>query len=229
MRGVERRVLEQMLADGLSLEQIGRLVDRHPSTVGYWLEKYGLAAVNRDRHVSRGGLARDDLAAEVDRGKSISELAAHFAVSKTTVRHWLREYGLQTHRAERRQERIEAGKANGEIVMLRCEVNGVTEFRRRRPSGFRCLRCRADAVTRRRRQVKAVLIQDAGGRCSNCEYDQCVGALQFHHRVPAEKSFGLAQAGVARSLDRARAEAAKCVLLCANCHAEVEAGTLVLS
>jgi hypothetical protein len=30
--------------------------------------------------------------------------------------------------------------------------------------------------------------------------------------------------GVARSLVRARAEARKCVLLCANCHAEVEAG-----
>lgn len=27
-----------------------------------------------------------------------------------------------------------------------------------------------------------------------------------------------------RSIERAREEAAKCVLLCANCHAEVEAG-----
>jgi hypothetical protein len=29
--------------------------------------------------------------------------------------------------------------------------------------------------------------------------------------------------GITRSLARLRAEAAKCVLLCANCHAEVEA------
>jgi transposase len=227
---MERQVLEQMLADGLSLEEIGRLVGRHPSTVGYWVDRHGLTAVNREKHLSRGGLDRDELTAQVDRGRSSSQLAAHFAVSKTTIRHWLREYGLQTLRAQRRQARIEATKkASGEIVMLTCEVHGVTEFRRRQPSGFRCLRCRSDAVTRRRRLVKTVLIRDAGGRCASCGYDRSPAALQFHHRVPAEKSFALSQAGVARSLDRARAEASKCVLLCANCHAEVEAGTLVLS
>jgi predicted HNH restriction endonuclease len=35
--------------------------------------------------------------------------------------------------------------------------------------------------------------------------------------------------GVTRSLAAARAEMAKCVLLCANCHAEVEAGISALS
>ena len=41
---------------------------------------------------------------------------------------------------------------------------------------------------------------------------------------PATKAFALSSEGVTRSLDSAREEAAKCVLLCANCHAEVEAG-----
>jgi hypothetical protein len=57
-----------------------------------------------------------------------------------------------------------------------------------------------------------------------CGYDRCAGALHFHHLDPAEKSFHLSMQGVARSLARAREEMAKCVLLCANCHAEVEAG-----
>jgi hypothetical protein len=39
-----------------------------------------------------------------------------------------------------------------------------------------------------------------------------------------EKSFALSRDGVTRSLAAARAEARKCVLLCSNCHAEVEAG-----
>jgi hypothetical protein len=30
--------------------------------------------------------------------------------------------------------------------------------------------------------------------------------------------------GITRAIDAVRAEAAKCVLLCSNCHAEVEAG-----
>ena len=35
--------------------------------------------------------------------------------------------------------------------------------------------------------------------------------------------------GVARSLETARAEAAKCVLVCANCHAEIEAGLATIA
>jgi hypothetical protein len=57
-----------------------------------------------------------------------------------------------------------------------------------------------------------------------CGYSRCPAALQFHHRDPATKSFAVSRQGVTRSLARARAEARKCVLLCANCHAEVESG-----
>jgi hypothetical protein len=81
---------------------------------------------------------------------------------------------------------------------------------------------RSRAVVRRRRRVKAILVQEAGGACERCGYDRSLAALQFHHRDPATKTFGLSQAGVARSLERSRAEAQKCTLLCANCHAEVE-------
>jgi hypothetical protein len=51
-----------------------------------------------------------------------------------------------------------------------------------------------------------------------------MAALEFHHLTPEEKAFSLSEEGVTRSLARARAEARKCVLLCANCHGEVEAG-----
>jgi hypothetical protein len=54
-------------------------------------------------------------------------------------------------------------------------------------------------------------------------------ALEFHHLDPAEKQFGLAQRGMGRSIARLRAEARKCVLLCSNCHAEVEAGLSSIS
>jgi hypothetical protein len=57
-----------------------------------------------------------------------------------------------------------------------------------------------------------------------CGYASAPAALHFHHLDPAEKSFALGPTGVTRSLTAARAEAAKCVLLCATCHAEVETG-----
>ena len=65
---------------------------------------------------------------------------------------------------------------------------------------------------------------EAGGCCVLCGYSESPGALQFHHVDPATKSFSLGAAGLTRSLAKARAEAAKCVLLCARCHAEVELG-----
>jgi hypothetical protein len=79
-------------------------------------------------------------------------------------------------------------------------------------------------VLRRRRRVKEILVSEAGGACRLCGYDRCLAALEFHHLDPTTKSFGLAFAGVTRGIAEMRTEAAKCILLCSNCHAEVEAG-----
>jgi hypothetical protein len=78
-------------------------------------------------------------------------------------------------------------------------------------------------VIRRRRKVKQLLVGELGGRCRLCGYDRCSAALEFHHLDPSEKEFGVASRG-ARSIARLRAEASKCILLCSNCHAEVESG-----
>jgi hypothetical protein len=76
--------------------------------------------------------------------------------------------------------------------------------------------------------VKEILVAEAGGACSACGYSACAAALEFHHLDPALKRFTVAGRGVTRSLAEARKEARKCVLLCGNCHAEVEAGVRVL-
>jgi hypothetical protein len=77
--------------------------------------------------------------------------------------------------------------------------------------------------------VKEILVAEAGGKCASCGYARHPAALQFHHLDPATKSFGLGVRGITRSIARLREEAAKCVLLCANCHAEVEVGAIELS
>ena len=110
-----------------------------------------------------------------------------------------------------------------------CRTHGPTEFVLEGRGYYRCKRCRAEHVAARRRKVKALLVAEAGGCCRLCGYDRCTAALKFHHVDPGAKAFGLAHMGVARSLDKARAEAAKCVLLCSNCHAEVESGMRTLS
>jgi hypothetical protein len=100
----------------------------------------------------------------------------------------------------------------------------MTTFRLDSRRSYRCLRCRQERVAERRRAVKRILVSEAGGCCSRCGYDRCIAALQFHHLDPATKSFTLSKNGATQSIERAREEARKCILLCANCHAEVEAG-----
>jgi len=222
---MNRASLEQLLAQGLSLAEIGRRFDRHEATVAYWVKKFGLEAVNRDKHAARGGISRAMLAPLVEAGLSTAQIAEQVGLSKTTVRHWLKEFGLRTQWAERRV----ASRDHQPQLVLRCARHGLTTFRLRKEGGYRCARCRAEAVARRRRKIKRMLVDEAGGRCGVCGYSCCVGALEFHHLVPSEKSFSLSHRGVARSLAKARAEASKCMLLCANCHAEVEAGVIALA
>ena len=111
---------------------------------------------------------------------------------------------------------------------MTCPRHGSTAFRLDSRRSYRCVRCAQERVADRRRRLKRILVLEAGGRCRVCGYDRCVAALQFHHRDPREKTFTPSSKGVTRSLEKAREEACKCVLLCANCHAEVEASYLPL-
>ena len=219
---MDRDELARMLAEGLSLEAIGGRVGKHASTVGYWVQKHGLEAANLERHRNRGPLAEEELVALVEAGRSVREIATELDRSTATVRHWLKRYGLRTRLASRQDARADV--ARGDRFLAHCRRHGEAVFTVRADGGSSCLRCRVDAVTARRKRVKATLVAEAGGACLLCGYSKSSAALHFHHLDRATKEFNLGLGGVARSLARARLEARKCVLLCANCHAEVEAG-----
>ena len=180
--------------------------------------------MERGRAAWTGRVDRDRLARLVAEGRTVRAIAVELGVSYTTVRHWMGRYGLQTARGRRLARTKAAREAGAGEVVANCPIHGDTLLVPRPGGGFRCLRCRNAAVVARRRKVKDILVADAGGACALCGYARCTAALQFHHVDPATKSFSIAAGGKSRSIARARAEAAKCILLCANCHAEVEVG-----
>jgi hypothetical protein len=90
---------------------------------------------------------------------------------------------------------------------------------------WKCKRCVGEAVTRRLQKVKRILVQEAGGACAVCGYARCVVNLHFHHVDPAAKAFALSVA-TGKSLAALQEEAKKCVLVCANCHGEIETGLI---
>ncbi len=219
-------MLASYLHDGLSLERIGDLVGRHPSTVGYWVQRHGLEAVNRDRHLPKGIPSRERLETLIGVGMTQLAIAETFGVGVSTVRYWLRKYELKTAHGEQYGLSRDAKLPR---ITRRCRRHGMTTFVISGAAGrYRCQRCRSEAVTERRRKVKRILVAEAGGCCRICGYSRWPSALQFHHVDASEKSFNLSLQGESRSLAAAREEARKCVLLCANCHAEVEAGRAIL-
>lgn len=221
---MDREWLAQRLAAGRSFESIAREAGRAPSTVAYWANKHGLESRHAARHAARGGIERDTLEPLVDAGLSVRAIAARLDVSYTTVRHWLRRYGLATARGRRLAASRPAREAGVEQAVIECPRHGATLHVRRGADGFRCQVCRSTAVSRRRRTIKELLVAESGGGCVLCGYVGSPAALHFHHVDPAGKAFTISAGGLSGSLAHARVEASKCVLLCATCHAEVESG-----
>jgi transposase len=222
---MERDWLASELQAGRSIESIARETGRSASTVAYWVNKHGLTSRHAAKHAARGPIERERLQSLVEDGRSIREIAAELGVSAGTIRHWLAKYDLRT---QPRHYSLR-GQPKPETIVRECGLHGWSTFVRAGAHRYRCGRCNSESVAARRRRVKEILVQEAGGSCLLCGFAEYIGALQFHHVDPGSKAFTVSRQGVTRSLAEAREEAHKCVLLCANCHAMVEAGLLRLA
>lgn len=85
-----------------------------------------------------------------------------------------------------------------------------------------CVQYLIAAVARRRKRLKELALEYKGGKCQICGYDKCFGSLEFHHLK--DKKFGIGMKGYTRAWKKVKIELDKCILVCANCHREIEAG-----
>lgn len=76
-----------------------------------------------------------------------------------------------------------------------------------------------------RNRQKENIIYVMGGRCMICGYNKCSSALEIHHLNPDEKEITIS-ANLNKSWEKIVQELPKTILLCANCHREVEAGLI---
>lgn len=75
---MDENSLKLLLAQGVSVEQIGRRFGKDPSTVSYWMDKFGLQSPNREKYAAKGGLDEARLDELVSR--SLSSLVRRFVV-----------------------------------------------------------------------------------------------------------------------------------------------------
>ena len=83
---------------------------------------------------------------------------------------------------------------------------------------------RSQNLTAIRRALKKHLVLYKGGKCEICGYNKSFNALQFHHLNPQEKDFTISTHANLLSnfnIELYHKEVDKCILVCANCHAEI--------
>lgn len=73
-------------------------------------------------------------------------------------------------------------------------------------------------IKKRRQKIRKIK-KEYGNKCQICGYNKCISALQFHHPND-NKTFRISAMG-SKGINKIRAEASKCILICANCHAEI--------
>lgn len=163
-------------------------------------------------------------------------IAKRFGKDPSTVSYWLNKHGLRAPNREKyaakggiQRELLEASVAEAmtiaEIAARLQKSKGTIRHWLRRYG----LRTAGSHRIESKRAAKAGgLVEEAGGRCCVCGYDRYLGALQFHHVDPESKVLTISRNGVTQSIHTLRCEARKCVLLCSNCHAEVQSGFVVL-
>ena len=164
---MDRDWLEAQLAAGRSIESIAREVGKHPSTVGYWVKKYGLTLPARGQ-ARRARRARPETPVElVERGMSVRADRQGAGAELRRVQYWLAKYELKTepHHYSRR----DAEKPPS--FLRECATHGWTDFVRFRRARLLPLpEVRDGAVAapppgegaprrRGRRQVRAVRVR----------------------------------------------------------------------
>ena len=167
----------------------------------------------------------------IAQNKSIREISDELKLSYTTVRYWIKKYGLKTNSkwASKRQKIFFDRKA-GVYTCPKCNINKEVNndnFYLRSNGHFHrwCKDCNNKFTYEKQLQRKRAAVEYKGGKCYVCGYNKYVGALDFHHLDPETKDYNIAQLR-SYSFDAMKEELDKCVLLCKNCHSETHHGLI---
>jgi len=133
-----------------------------------------------------------------------------------------------------------------EYFYKECRHHGLTKHKRQPSGNIKCLICtreykkegrkagaglerrvRARRASKSRKKLYINYMKSGG--CILCWYNKSTAALHLHHVKPSLK-LGEVNSMVSNgtSWNRIKTEITKCVVLCANCHAEVHDGTIDL-
>lgn len=166
---------------------------------------------------------RDLLVSCVEQGMSTYDIAKIVNKSQSSVRHWLKKFGLKTkHKSFKDilpEEKIDKNNQYCEICNIK--LNYINAYNRKEKNRDcyhnRCKECFSKKILEKRINFKEKIVQYGGGCCKKCGYNKDLTSLEFHHLDPTKKDFN-PSSSVSTSWELVKTELDKCTLLCSNCH-----------
>lgn len=152
----------------------------------------------------------------VEQGSSQREIAREFDCSQSTVKYWLKKFGIKTRPNN-------PFDGNSKFCCIRCnetDVEKAANVGRGNKSKSICQSCHSQRNVNRFRGYKIQAVLYKGGKCIECGYKRCLAALTFHHRDPSQKDPSWNKLRN-KTFEEIKAELDKCDLLCCRCHAEL--------
>lgn len=158
---------------------------------------------------------KDLLIQQINQGYSTWKIAELNQTTQPNIRYWLKKYGLKTQRTINQE--IE------ERLCLTCNIRKPQDqfYKRGKKYMSHCKTCYQSVYSSKRKTQKQQAVDYLGGKCSNCGYNKCLNALEFHHLDPSTKEINPSQLMRFSSFDKLKSELDKCILLCSNCHREL--------
>lgn len=166
----------------------------------------------------------------LNEGLSLIQITKKENKSLTTIRYWINKHNLTSNfKSFKEIGKKEYGDTR---YCPKCKKERIiTDFYKRRGKLFSstyCRECTNSNTHQRMIKFKKDCVSYKGGECILCGYNKYNGALDFHHLDPSIKDFNISAVKNWKFDDIVRYELDKCVLLCSNCHREVEAGVTLL-
>lgn len=149
----------------------------------------------------------------VNQGLSTHKISKLTTKSQTTIRYWLKKYGLETNLSKSSNSCI---ICNEPLKKRRrfCSESCRQKTKNKKHQRYTCQQNRGH-------KRKIELVNLAGGKCLKCGYNKNYSALQFHHINPEEKEDSLdIRVLSTKNWEWCLNELKKCQLLCSNCHFE---------
>lgn len=142
----------------------------------------------------------EKLSALVDDRKSTRQIGTELGCGQTSVRWWLKKYGLRTR--PKTISPTDLCNLCGEVSLKSYQA---------RPRTM----CPPCTVRVRRYRMKAAAVERLGGKCTACGWSGPIAGYDFHHL--RDKKFTIGRSAN-KSWDSVVEEIDKCKLLCSTCH-----------